>query len=331
MIYAPVIIPTLNRYSHLLKCIKSLQKNPYARFTDLYISVDFPPNSTYVEGNKKIVSFLQSGINGFNNVYIYYQKDNLGAYDNLEFLHQKAFEKYDRVIVLEDDNEVSCNFIEYCDKGLELFENDERVFALNGSNYVWCGRGFRHKQNIDALSDYNVMLRQLLWHGSAYWKKSYDTICRFCADSFLSIGKDSKKMHFLLKRSRSFFYAYIRDVLLSQKTKLPWFKGRIVPIDFSFDIFMLLYDYYVIFPINGMVKDNGLDGSGLNLSASVYAMEVCRNEIDQSQHFNFLIGNSPIIDSTEIELHDKYSTPNLFKRFFFRVGLYLYQIGIIKI
>ena len=42
MIYAPVMITACNRYKHLERCIGSLQRNGYAKDTELYISVDFP-------------------------------------------------------------------------------------------------------------------------------------------------------------------------------------------------------------------------------------------------------------------------------------------------
>ena len=130
MVYAPIAIPTLNRIEHLKRCIESLQNNLWAQYTTLIISVDFPPENKYVEGYNKVCEYLKEGINGFYSVDIIYQKANLGAYDNESFLSEYIAEKYDRYIFTEDDNEFSPNFIEYIDKGLELFENDEKVMAI---------------------------------------------------------------------------------------------------------------------------------------------------------------------------------------------------------
>lgn len=47
MVYAPVCIPTLNRYEHLKELIESLQRNPWAQYTDLFIGLDFPPGEKY--------------------------------------------------------------------------------------------------------------------------------------------------------------------------------------------------------------------------------------------------------------------------------------------
>ena len=59
-ICAPIIIPTLNRHEHLKKCIESLQKNKLAKQTELFISVDFPPNEKYKVGYEKVVEYLQN-------------------------------------------------------------------------------------------------------------------------------------------------------------------------------------------------------------------------------------------------------------------------------
>ena len=59
MNYAPVVIPTLNRYEHLKQCLESLEKCTGAEYTDVYIGVDYPPNDRYVEGWKKVDAYLQ--------------------------------------------------------------------------------------------------------------------------------------------------------------------------------------------------------------------------------------------------------------------------------
>ena len=45
--YAPVLIPTLNRYEHLKQCLESLSKCSLAEHTEVYIALDFPPSEKY--------------------------------------------------------------------------------------------------------------------------------------------------------------------------------------------------------------------------------------------------------------------------------------------
>lgn len=41
--YAPVVIPTLNRYDHFKACLESLEKCK----TDVYVVLDFSPSEEY--------------------------------------------------------------------------------------------------------------------------------------------------------------------------------------------------------------------------------------------------------------------------------------------
>ena len=134
MVYAPIIIVTLNRYEHLKRCIESLQKNGWAKYTELYISVDYPADESHWEGYGKVREYLENGIEGFKKVFIYYQSVNLGGAENFMFLKRIIFQSYDRWIETEDDNEFSPCFIEFMDKGLELFKDDPDILYLCGQD-----------------------------------------------------------------------------------------------------------------------------------------------------------------------------------------------------
>ena len=59
VIYAPVVIPTLNRKVHLKHCLDSLAANTGAEHTEVYISVDFPPAPKYEEGYRQLKAYLE--------------------------------------------------------------------------------------------------------------------------------------------------------------------------------------------------------------------------------------------------------------------------------
>ncbi len=68
MIYAPVLIPTLNRYDHLRQCLESLSRCSWADKTDVFVALDYPPEvnrEKYEEGwqcNKAYLRALQGGV-----------------------------------------------------------------------------------------------------------------------------------------------------------------------------------------------------------------------------------------------------------------------------
>ena len=48
--YAPILIPTLNRYEHFKRCVESLAKCTHAEKTELVIGLDYPPSERYQKG-----------------------------------------------------------------------------------------------------------------------------------------------------------------------------------------------------------------------------------------------------------------------------------------
>lgn len=57
--YAPVLIPTLNRYEHFKRCLESLERCTGADMTDVYVGLDYPTSDKYRKGWQKIDLFLK--------------------------------------------------------------------------------------------------------------------------------------------------------------------------------------------------------------------------------------------------------------------------------
>lgn len=137
VVYAPVIIPTLNRSEHFIKCFESLENCTGASYTDVYIALDYPPNKKYFEGWKTIDDYLteKEKNNIFKHLYVVRRDYNFGiggAASNARLLSEIVLNKYDRFIFSEDDNIFSPNFLEYINKGLEEYKNNKRVLAVCG-------------------------------------------------------------------------------------------------------------------------------------------------------------------------------------------------------
>ena len=76
MIYAPVIIPTLCRYEHFVRCVESLRKNTWAQYTDVYIGLDYPAKESHREGYEKIKDYLKQNFTEFNHFTVIIRKKN---------------------------------------------------------------------------------------------------------------------------------------------------------------------------------------------------------------------------------------------------------------
>lgn len=129
--YAPIIIPTLNRYQHFRRCVDSLAKCSGASETELFIGLDYPPTQNYFDGYKKICEYIPE-IVGFKNIVVIKREKNWGADANMSDLFAFVSKQYDRYIFTEDDNEFSPNFLEYINWGLNKFQNDPTIYAICG-------------------------------------------------------------------------------------------------------------------------------------------------------------------------------------------------------
>ncbi len=137
--FAPVMITTLNRYSHFKRCLESLSRCTFADKTEVFIGLDYPPNDRYVEGYLKNKDYLASVENiGFKAVHIITRDKNYGAIKNWDSLKKLLFETYDAIIATEDDNEFSPCFLDYMNYALKKYKDDEQVSSVAGFSDECC-------------------------------------------------------------------------------------------------------------------------------------------------------------------------------------------------
>ena len=236
MKYAPVIIITLNRINHLKRCIESLQKNSYAKYTDLYIGLDYPPSSQYVEGYNKILEYLNSDIQGFHRVIIVRQTENKGPFHNFVELEKKVYEQHDRFIYTEDDNEFSANFLEYMDKCLDIYEDDESILAVSGYSYPIEKSDF--DGNIYRCNTYFSALGYGMWRKKETKMREALNMQYFC-----QLYHDKKYMKNLCEVSSNQYANMVKGML--KYTKDLVIDGNLREVDLAFGLYMFAKHMYV--------------------------------------------------------------------------------------
>lgn len=177
---APIIIPTINRYEHLKRCVESLANNPLAKESELVISLDYPPHEKYRDGWEKIKEYLPT-IAGFGKVTVLYADENIGAAKNCNKLREYVKGLgYDAFILTEDDNIFAPNFLDYINWGLRTFKDDKSILAvcgfkrvntsfLNNNVYTWphqfvawgYGMWFDRREKIEELESFEVLKKYL--------------------------------------------------------------------------------------------------------------------------------------------------------------------------
>lgn len=261
--YAPVAIITCNRIKHLSACIDSLSRCTHADKTELYISVDYPPDERYVDGWEKVKEYL-TDIQGFQKVHIWIQDVNLGSVCNEEFVYDKVFEDHDTVIYTDDDNIFAPAFLDYMNQMLNRYEKDSKVYAIAGFNMLQSPR--------DAKIYKNYTFQP--W-GFGSWKDKWNYLRNLNrTEVYQKQSKKIFKIMGLYLRNKWLFCVYITRLI---KTDGECQKDL---TDATLTLLFYLLGYYSVFPAKSLVKNTGFDGSGLNccLEAVPHINEVVLDE-----------------------------------------------------
>lgn len=257
MTHYPVLITTLNRFNHLKRCIESLSKNTGAKDTEVYISVDFPPHKKYQQGYEQVKILLsEMDFSAFKKAHIFFQEKNLGPSGNSAFLRSQIEKKYDAFIFSEDDNEFAPNFLEYMNKGLDIFKDDSKVFSICGAKDTdWITKG----KNV-------VFTKLYAAYGVGIWFDKRKTEIDLGTKIILPDKPYSpKKMYELYKKNACLFCAYILAIL-SVDTGLFWKdKETLNWCDTTHSIYMHFTDCVCVAPAIAKSRTWGNDGSGVNM------------------------------------------------------------------
>lgn len=281
MIYAPVIIPTLNRLEHLKKCVDSLNKNHNADKTEVYISVDYPPSEKYREGYEKVCQYLDNGSFNFKKLHIIKQTENLGVIDNGSkkfsnslFLENLAIQKYDRWIFTEDDNVFAPGFLDFMNEALEKFKDDKTVFSV-------CGYRFYYNIKFDGNNYFRQNADFNGW-GCGFWRDKLDDIRK------IEVSYLRRMVYNPFKVIKIWKVSNLKILHLASYSRKANFKKAD-----NFDtLYMIDKGMTQIMPAKSLVRNIGWDESGLHCNG--FEEEVINRhltqEIDTSPTFEGLKG-----------------------------------------
>lgn len=301
MIYAPICIPTLNRYEHLRKCLESLSRCTWADKTEVYIALDYPPLDQwdkYAPGWEKNRDWLRSiGDFGFKKLHLIERTENYGIWTNesgkktnsAALIEDYIVGKYENYIYTEDDNVFSPCFLEYMNKGYELFKDDPKVVCISGYRFYF-----------PIVADNNTFFRQTVDY--APW-------------GCMRVG-----MHKIPKVDYHWFRKHLSIRVLHKLRKdygmgsvcsfisMCSKQGNIHPVDRHCWTYMQVMDYEQITPVHNLVRNIGLDGSGQRYDArhEGWASEE-NNPISTDEHFVFVgTGYEHFAENKRIYYQGKY-------------------------
>lgn len=285
MVYAPVLIPTLCRSAHFIRCVESLKRNSFAKYTEVFIGLDYPSKEAHRKGYEEICRYLEGDFHEFAAFHVIKMDENCGPGKNMTNLREIVFERFDRYIRTDDDAEFSPNFLEYMNKCLTFYEDDPDVIAVTGYSYPldW--------KVENGCNTFKCNFICPVW-GIGYWRDKlisiYEQIIdqRYLRSSFDQMVKSGK----IKQLTDARFLSYTACL----RNEYSIFLDR--PTDITLGIYLTIADKFVIAPTLSKVRNWGFDGTG------IYCQDV--NAIHQRKITaqNYHYSEQPIDISDSFEL-----------------------------
>ena len=244
---APIVVFVYNRADHAQNLLRSLAACRLAKESDLYIFSDGAKSEAGQEKVDQVRAYIHSQevAEGFGNVIITEAPQNRGLANSVISGVDTVIRKYGKVIVVEDDNTVSKDFLEFMNGALDYYEKNPTIWAIGG-----------YTLPIRIPKDYGYDIFRM-GRGSSYawatWLDRWERIDWTMAD-YPEFAKDKK-------RRRAFDrFGNDRSAMLDSQMaggKDSW------AIRFTYHAFKYGMDF--ILPVKSRVLNNGNDGTGTHV------------------------------------------------------------------
>ena len=236
---APIVLFVYNRLEHTKKVVEALKKNNFARQSILYIFSDAPKTEKDEYDVKQVRDYIKT-IKGFKMVKINEREENYGVAKNLIQAITEVINKYEKVIMLEDDDVTSKYFLEYMNDALNFYEDDKRVLQI--SPYIYPTK--------DKLPKTFFLPLVNSW-GFGTWKRAWDYFEEDGKKLLTSIEKKEINKKFDIEGT----YPYTKMLKNQIKGKNDSWAIRLYASFF-------LKNGLILYPNKSLVKNIGFDDTG---------------------------------------------------------------------
>ncbi len=133
---APVCLFTYNRIEELAQTIDALKSNYLAKESALFVFSDGPKKNEDIIKVASVRKLIRE-ISGFKEINIIESDQNKGLANSIITGVSKVFERYKKVIVLEDDLVTSPNFLSFMNQALDFYEPEQKIQSINGYSLMY--------------------------------------------------------------------------------------------------------------------------------------------------------------------------------------------------
>jgi hypothetical protein len=283
--YAPIILFCYNRPEHLGITLNALSKNTFAEQSEIFIFCDGEKKNAEKNELLKIqkVRNIVKKQKWALKTTIIENQENQGLAKSIIYGVTYVLNKFDRVIVLEDDIVPEKGFLKYMNQALEMYENDSKVGCIHAWNYPM--NTFNKKQTTFFLKGADC------W-GWATWKRAWNHFNPNGTILYEEIIK--RNLQFNFNRNGTIdFTGMLMDQINNKNDSwaIRWHAS------------LFIKDMYCLHPVKPIVTNFGLDGSGIH----------CGNlEINQNTTTEIKLEKLKVTESEEFFLHFKYRKWSIF-------------------
>ncbi len=248
--YAPVVAFSYNRADKIIGCLKTLEQNPEAKETELFIYSDGAKSEAGIAKVAETRAALHEyeKVAGFARITIVEASMNKGLAKSIIEGVTEVINQYGRAIIVEDDLVVSGRFLEYMNGALRFYEDNDRIGAISAYTYP-----------LDGLKGYDrdvyLMHKGDCW-GWATWSDRWDSAAWADVD-FDEYFRDRQLRHRFENTENGW------DLLMLLQS-----QGKISSWAVRWVLNLLKKDLLTVYPATSYVTNAGFDGSGTHSNKS---------------------------------------------------------------
>lgn len=257
--YAPIALFIYNRHDKAIKTINSLERCIEFGKSKIFVFSDGPKNDFEKSSVFKTRQVVKKLLINKDVTYVY-QKENIGLANSIYLGVSSVLEKYDSIIVLEDDLIVNHGFLNFMNDALDYFKNCDKVYQISGY--------FFNPKTEKLIKDI-VLLDFISTWGWATWKKSWEGFDLDTTKINMNLSKNEINK-FNLNGAYNYFKMLNRRV-----------KNKVDSWGILWYYFVYLKDGLVVYPPKSFVYNNGFDKNATNT--------IVRHKLIEEIDFNEII------------------------------------------
>ncbi|WP_282938859.1 glycosyltransferase [Paenibacillus sp. RC67] len=241
---APVVLFVYARPEHTRRTIEALAKNHSAKDTEVFIYSDAARSEKAIQNVNLVRAYVDSlsDRNLFKSVKVIKAKSNRGLATSVISGVSEVIEKYQKVIVVEDDLISSPDFLDYMNDALDYYEFNRDIWSISGYTF-----GLNIPK--DYKNEIYLSYRGCSW-GWATWQDRWKQVDWDVAD--YNQFRSSKVLRERLNRGG-------RDMANMLDVQM---QGKIDSWAIRWCYTQSKLNMLTVYPVVSRIKNIGLDGTG---------------------------------------------------------------------